>query len=271
MKCISFNVNSLRMRLHQISALIESYQPDFIGLQETKVTDIDFPLEAIQALGYHVEFFGQKTHYGGALMSKHPFINVQKGFKDDDEETQKRFIQGQFDIPGIGLVTVMNGYFPQGESDQHPTKFPNKRKFYNDLQSHLETSFTPADNLIVMGDINISPEDIDIGIGEANRKRWLKTGKCSFLPEEREWLARLLNWGLVDTFRKLYPEATDHYSWFDYRSRGFEAEPRRGLRIDVILATPALAEKCLAAGIDLDIRGMEKPSDHCPIYSEFSI
>ena len=271
MKCISFNVNSLRMRLHQISALIESYQPDFIGLQETKVTDIDFPAEAIRALGYHVEFIGQKTHYGVALMSKHPFLRVQKGFKEDDDEAQKRFIQGQFDVPGIGLVTVMNGYFPQGESDQHPTKFPNKRKFYSDLQSHLESNFTPKDNLIVMGDINISPEDIDIGIGEANRKRWLKTGKCSFLPEEREWLTRLLDWGLIDTFRKLYPEATDHYSWFDYRSRGFEAEPRRGLRIDVILATPVLAEKCLAAGIDLKVRGMEKPSDHCPIYSEFGV
>ncbi len=122
-----------------------------------------------------------------------------------------------------------------------------------------------------MGDINISPEDCDIGIGEPNRLRWLKTGRCSFLPEEREWLATLKNWGLVDSFRHLNPSVNDRFSWFDYRSRGFEDEPKRGLRIDVILATAALQARFKDAGIDYELRGMEKPSDHAPIWLELNV
>jgi exodeoxyribonuclease-3 len=122
-----------------------------------------------------------------------------------------------------------------------------------------------------MGDLNISPEDIDIGIGEQNKKRWLRTGKCSFLPEEREWLGNLTSWGLSDTFRSLHPHTNDRYSWFDYRSRGFDDKPKRGLRIDQIWATQSLNNKLLDAGIDYEIRGMEKPSDHAPIWSSFDI
>lgn len=268
MKCISFNVNSIRTRLHQLEAVVDKYDPDFIGLQETKVTDEDFPLAEVSSLGYHVEFLGQKTHYGVALLSRHPFAAVQKGFTTDDDAAQKRFISGTFEMEGKS-ITVMNGYFPQGESNTHPVKYPNKRKFYADLQAHLNAQHSSSDNVIVMGDMNISPKDIDIGIGEDNRKRWLRSGKCSFLPEEREWLETLEGWGLEDTFRRLHPEQDGHYSWFDYRSRGFEREPRRGLRIDLILATPGLAQACIAAGIDTEIRAMEKPSDHCPIWTEF--
>ena len=133
--------------------------------------------------------------------------------------------------------------------------------------THLETNHTPDEDVIVMGDINISPTDLDIGIGEVNAKRWLKTGKCSFQPEEREWLAKLLNWGFKDTFREQNPETSDKYSWFDYRSKGFV--DNRGLRIDVVLATHALAERCIDTGIDYELRGIEKPSDHAPIWSTF--
>lgn len=164
----------------------------------------------------------------------------------------------------------MNGYFPQGESRDHPVKFPAKQRFYADLQALLESRFAPSQPLVVMGDINISPEDCDIGIGEENRKRWLKTGKCSFLPEEREWLATLKGWGLVDSFRHLHPEVNDRFSWFDYRSRGFEDTPKRGLRIDVILASQPLQARLRDAGIDYDLRGMEKPSDHAPIWLDLA-
>lgn len=101
-----------------------------------------------------------------------------------------------------------------------------------------------------------------------NAKRWLRTGKCSFLPEEREWLERIKGWGLQDSFRTLNPEVVDRFSWFDYRSRGFEDEPRRGLRIDYILTTHALHERVTDCGVDYDIRAMEKPSDHCPVWIE---
>jgi exodeoxyribonuclease-3 len=164
-------------------------------------------------------------------------------------------------------VTVLNGYFPQGENIEHETKFPYKRQFYKDLMTYLNDHHSNDEKLVVMGDINISPIDADIGIGEANRKRWLKTGKCSFQPEEREWLKTLLDWGFEDTFRNIHPEVDDKFSWFDYRSRGFDTN--RGLRIDVILATPSLAAQCIESDIDYELRGIEKPSDHAPIWSVF--
>ena len=263
MKVISFNINGLRARLHQLQAVIDKHQPDIIGLQEIKVHDEAFPLEDVQKMGYHVYFHGQKAHYGVAMLCKQEPKSVMKGFATDTDESQRRMISVTVTQQNGRDLTVMNGYFPQGDNIAHEIKFPYKRQFYKDLMTHLEVNHTPEEDVIVMGDINISPTDLDIGIGEPNRKRWLKTGKCSFQPEEREWLSTLLNWGFKDTFRELYPEKVEQYSWFDYRSKGFD--DNRGLRIDVILATPALAERCVESGIDYELRGIEKPSDHAPI------
>ncbi|MCF6436166.1 exodeoxyribonuclease III [Pseudoalteromonas sp. MMG022] len=269
MKIISFNINGLRARIHQLQAMIDKHQPDIIGLQEIKVHDEAFPLDEVQALGYHVYFHGQKAHYGVALLSKMPAKHIQKGFTTDTEESQKRMIIGTFESDSGKEVTVMNGYFPQGDNISHETKFPYKRQFYADLMTHLNTHYDKEQAVVVMGDINISPTDLDIGIGEANRKRWLKTGKCSFQPEERQWLETLLSWGLKDTFRELKPEDTQQYSWFDYRSRGFD--DNRGLRIDVILATESLMAHCVESDIDYELRGIDKPSDHAPIWATFEI
>lgn len=269
MKLISFNTNSIRMRMHQLQALTDRHQPDFIGIQETKVTDQDFPIADIEAMGYEVIFHGQKTHYGVALLSKHKFLKEYKGFKNDTDESQRRFIGGEFEVDGKP-ITVVNGYFPQGESRDHPVKFPNKERFYQDLMIFLDDNCSADDNVVVMGDMNISAEDIDIGIGEPNRKRWLKDGKCSFLPEEREWLDTLKNWGLTDSYRQLKPEADDLFSWFDYRSKGFDREPKRGLRIDLIMHTAGMNERCVDVGIDYEARAMIKPSDHAPIWTEYN-
>ncbi|MGQ4275708.1 exodeoxyribonuclease III [Pseudidiomarina sp. E22-M8] len=269
MKVISFNINGIRARLHQLQALIEKHQPDVIGLQETKVHDDQFPLADVEALGYHVIYHGQKGHYGVALLSKQPLENPQFGFPTDDDDAQRRMIMGDFVNSDGTRVRILNGYFPQGESRDHPLKFPAKEKFYADLMHYLQTELDPEQPTVVMGDVNISHQDCDIGIGEDNAKRWLRTGKCSFLPEEREWLNKLLNWGLVDTYRLQNPAITDQFSWFDYRSRGFD--DNRGLRIDLILATEKLAAQLTDTGIDYALRGIEKPSDHAPIWSEFKL
>ena len=268
MKFVSFNINGLRARPHQLAAIIEQHQPDVIGLQETKVHDDMFPLEEVSQYGYHVFYHGQKGHYGVAMLTKQEPVAVRRGFPGDDEESQRRIIMTDIDTPQ-GILTVINGYFPQGESRDHPTKFPAKEKFYRDLQDYLNTSLSVNNPVVVMGDVNISPTDLDIGIGEDSRKRWLRTGKCSFLPEEREWMERLKGWGLIDTFRAANPDTTDKYSWFDYRSRGFDEN--RGLRIDLIMASTSLASRCIETGIDYDIRGMEKPSDHAPIWATFDL
>lgn len=271
MKLVSFNVNGIRARPHQLQRLVDLHDPDIIGLQETKVHDDAFPLEMVEALGYQVSYHGQKGHYGVAILSKQQPVAVAKGYADDDEEAQRRFISARFGLADGSELTVMNGYFPQGESRDHPSKFPNKRQFYANLLAHLQQHHHPNEKLVVMGDMNIAPMDLDIGIGADNAKRWLRTGKCSFLPEEREWLARLLEWGLIDSFRALQPHIDDRFSWFDYRSKGFDDDPRRGLRIDLMLASRPLMQSCQAVGIDYDIRSMEKPSDHCPVWAEFAL
>lgn len=268
MKIVSFNINGLRARLHQLQALIDTQQPDIIGLQEIKVHDEAFPLDDVAAMGYQVHFHGQKAHYGVALLSKAAPLSVLRGFPSDDAEAQRRMIIGQFAQPNGRILTVLNGYFPQGENRDHPTKFPAKTQFYADLQQYLAAHHSPDEDVIIMGDMNISPTDLDIGIGEANRKRWLREGKCSFLPEERAWLQQLQAWGLTDTFRLQHPDVSDRYSWFDYRSKGFE--DNRGLRIDLILATASLLPRLENTGIDYPLRGIDKPSDHAPIWATFS-
>ncbi len=269
MKIVSFNINSLRARFHQLEALINKHQPDVIALQETKVNDPDFPLKQVEALGYHADFHGQKTHYGVATLSLKQPEAVQKGFPTDEASAQRRLITTRHQCADGKPLTLINGYFPQGENIKHETKFPAKRRFYADLQKLLEDNFSPEDRVLVVGDFNISSTDLDIGIGEQNRKRWLRTGKTSFQPEERQWMQKLLGWGLIDTYRNQHPEDTSLFSWFDYRSKGFDDDPKRGLRIDLLLASKGLISYCQHSGIDYDIRGMEKPSDHAPVWSEF--
>lgn len=271
MKIVSFNVNSVRLRLHQLAALTDTLAPDVIGLQETKVVDADFPVDALKEMGYHCAFAGQKTHYGVAMLSRTPMHNVSIGFSSDDDTAQKRLISATVTSPKGNDVNIINGYFPQGEKRDHPVKFPAKEKFYKDLQSKLENEYSPDDKLVVIGDFNIAPVDEDLGIGPDNVKRWLRSGATSFLPEEREWFQRLTDWGLNDSYRSKYANKDDKFSWFDYRSKGFDREPKRGLRIDHLLSTQSMTDRLIDSGIEYDIRAMEKPSDHCPVWSSFDV
>lgn len=124
MKIVSFNINGLRARPHQLAALIEKHQPDVIGLQETKVSDDQFPLAEVQALGYHVHFHGQKGHYGVALLSRQAPLSLHKGFASDEEDAQRRFIWGTFADDDGTPITIMNGYFPRAKA---ATTRPNSR------------------------------------------------------------------------------------------------------------------------------------------------
>ena len=220
-------------------------------------------------IGYHAEFWGQKGHYGVAILSKSKPKETIKGFINDTEDDQKRFIQSTFKF-GDEDITIMNGYFPQGENINHETKFPKKIKFYNDLKDHIIDLKKTTSNLIVMGDFNVSPEDIDIGIGENNAKRWLREGKTSFQPQEREMWNSIKDLGFIDSWRELFPNESSIYSWFDYRSRMFDQNPKRGLRIDHILLSDNLKKSINNVGIDYDARSMEKPSDHCPVWLELN-
>jgi exodeoxyribonuclease-3 len=271
LKIVSFNINGIRARPHQLEAIKARHDPDILGLQECKVVDEEFPREAVEALGLVPEVFGQKGHYGVALLSRAAPLAVTRGLPADPPDAQRRLITGRYALPGSSEVTVINGYFPQGEGRGHPVKFPAKERFYADLTAWLRSSFAPDQNLVLVGDMNVAPLDLDIGIGEDNAKRWLREGKCSFLPEERAWMQTLMDWGLYDAYRQVHLQANDRFSWFDYRSKGFDREPRRGLRIDLMLITAPLRERLADAGIDYETRAMERPSDHCPVWASFDL
>ena len=266
MKIVSFNINGIRARIHQLEALKQYLDPDIIGLQEVKVADEQFPYEDLEFLNYRFDTHGQKGHYGVALASKPEPLKILRGYATDTDEAQRRMIRGVYALADGTEVTIFNGYFPQGESRDHPLKFPAKEAFYQDLLTTLQSEHSPNDHIVVMGDFNVAPLDKDIGITDDAKQRWLRTGKTSFLPEEREWFQRLTDWGLIDSWRAVNPDTDDQYSWFDYRSRGFEDDPKRGLRIDHILVSKPLIERMIGCGIDYQLRAMERPSDHCPVW-----
>ena len=159
----------------------------------------------------------------------------------------------------------MNGYFPQCVKINQETKFPKKNKYYDDLNSHIKTIKRKQKNLSIMGDFNVAPEDIDIGIGPENMKRWLRDGKTSFQPQEREMWNSIKDIGFIDSWRLKYPDESSIYSWFDYRSKMFDDNPKRGLRIDHIRVSDNLTGSIKDVGIDYDSRALEKPSDPCPV------
>ena len=182
MKIISFNINSIRARPHQIEAIVKKHKPDAIGLQETKVHDDDFPYEIPESLGYKAHIHGQKGHYGVAILTKEEPLKILKGFETDDDESQKRFISVTLK-KDKKKIHILNGYFPQGEGERTSIKFPYKVKFYKDLLTHLQKNYDPKDHLIVMGDLNISPQDIDIGIGKKTKKDGLELENVAFFQK----------------------------------------------------------------------------------------
>ena len=268
MKLTTFNVNSIRKRTDHIKTFQAAHNADIIGLQEIKCEDCDFPAAELEAMNLHSEFYGQKTHYGVALASAFAPLETIKGIAAEGD--QKRFIHCRYDTPK-GVLNVINCYFPNGESRSVEKKFTMKASFYKGVQDYIKASFNESDLVALMGDFNVAYLDSDIGITPESVKRWLKEGKCSFLPEEREWFGGFFDLGLEDAYRKIHPEKNDLFSWFDYRSKGFEQTPKRGLRIDTILVSAPLAALCVNAGIDYETRGMESPSDHCPVWAEFDI
>ena len=265
-RIICFNINGLRARPHQLKALKEKYDPDIIALQEIKVSDEDFPDQIPTELGFNYYNYGQKGFHGVAIFSKQPPISVIKGLEGGEDESQKRYIQCDYDT-NVGIVSVCNSYFPQGENRKHPDKFPYKDRYYKRITKHIESLST---NVVLTGDFNIAPNKNDIGMNEDGIKRWLSQGHTAFLPEEIEWYKKLTDLGLVDIWRERNPNSTK-CSWFDYRSRGFDQDPKRGLRIDHFLLSKDVQEKYINSEIDHELRAMEKPSDHCPVVLDLDI
>jgi exodeoxyribonuclease-3 len=265
-RIICFNINGLRARPHQLQALKEKYDPDIIALQEIKVSDEDFPEQIPTELGFNYYNYGQKGFHGVAIFSKQLPRTVIKGLEGGEDESQKRYVQCDYET-NIGVVSVCNSYFPQGENRKHPDKFPYKDRYYKRITNHIESLNT---NVVLTGDFNIAPNRNDIGMNEDGIKRWLSQGHTAFLPEEIEWYKKLTDLGLADIWREKNPDSTK-CSWFDYRSRGFDQNPKRGLRIDHFLLSNNLKNRYIGSEIDHEIRAMDKPSDHCPVVLDLDI
>ncbi|QJC31970.1 exodeoxyribonuclease III [Enterobacteriaceae endosymbiont of Donacia versicolorea] len=268
MKIISFNINGLRAHIHQLKLIIKIYNPDIIGLQEIKVNNDHFPKKKLSKLGYNIFTYGQQKYNGVCLLSKIKPINIKKGFLKNNDDDQKRLIMIDLNS-SIGNIKIINCYFPQGDSKKNIIKFKYKMKFFNNLYLYIKKNLNPNNHIIVIGDINVSITDLDIGIGEKNRKKWLEQGKCSFLPEERFCIYQLLDWGLFDIWRLKHPLTKNKFSWFDYRNKGYIMN--KGLRIDNILITKSLIKYYINSNMDYSIRNLIKPSDHVPIWVNFKI
>jgi exodeoxyribonuclease-3 len=250
----SWNVNSLRVRLPQLSAWLEAATPGVVGLQETKLTDDVFPVEPLRALGYHVRASGQKTYNGVALLSREPLEDVVTGLPGFDDP-QRRLIAAT-----SGGVRYVNVYVPNGQA-VGSDKYDYKLRWLAALRRLLAAELARHEHLVVMGDFNIAPEDRDVHDPDLWRGQVL----CS--EPERDALRELLALGLADTFR-LFDQPERVFSWWDYRQGGFRRN--HGLRIDLLLASPAQAARCTAAAIDLEPRRAERPSDHAPAIAAFT-
>jgi exodeoxyribonuclease-3 len=253
MKIASWNVNSLKVRLPQVLDWLAASQADILCLQETKTTDENFPASEIEAAGYHVVFSGQKTYNGVAIISRQAATDVVTDVPGLDDP-QRRILGAT-----INGVRVLDLYVVNGQ-EVGSEKYAHKLHWLDKVTDYISEQLQQHEHLVVLGDFNIAPDDRDVYDPEAWHERIL----CS--TPEREALRKILALGLTDTFR-LFDQEEASYSWWDYRAAGFRRN--RGLRIDLVLASKALADNCRASGIDKEPRRLERPSDHTPVMAEF--
>ena len=253
MKVASWNVNSLRVRLEHVIEWLDAEQPDVLGLQEIKMPTDAFPEEAFRKIGYQWAVDGQKTYNGVALLSKSAGKDIHKAIPDFADE-QKRAIAGTY-----SGTRVINLYVPNGQS-VGSDKYAYKLNWLTALEVWLQSELKQHERLVVMGDFNIAPDDRDVH----DPAEW--EGKVLCSDAERAALQGLLDLGLQDSFR-LFDQAENSFSWWDYRAAGFRRN--RGLRIDLLLVSAAVAGSCTQSRIDIEPRTLERPSDHAPVWIEF--
>ena len=254
MKIATWNVNSLRVRLPHVLQWLAAAQPDIVAIQETKTVDEQFPLAALQAAGYNAVFAGQKTYNGVAILSKSPCTDVVTDIPTLDDP-QRRILAAT-----VAGVRVVNLYVVNG-AEVGSDKYAYKLDWLAKVTAWLQQQAVEYPQLVVLGDFNIAPEDRDVHDPLA----WQGQILCS--EAERTALQAMQSLGLHDTFR-LFAQAEKCFSWWDYRAGGFRRN--LGLRIDLILASQALADQCQSCVIDREPRTWEKPSDHAPVVAEFA-
>lgn len=254
MKIATWNVNSLKARLPHVLEWLSASDPDVLALQEIKQLPEAFPLDTFSELGYNATVSGQKAYNGVATLSRGQSSDAMTDIADF-EDPQRRVLA--MTVQGIRIVNL---YVPNGQS-LASEKYEYKLRWLAALRGFLAAEMTAHENLVVLGDFNIAPEDRDV----YDPVDWGDGVLCS--GPERDALKELLKLGLVDVFRQ-FPQPDKTFSWWDYRAGRFRRNA--GLRIDLILASPAMAKRCTASYVDREPRTWERPSDHTPVVAEFA-
>lgn len=256
MKLATFNTNSIRSRLPIVLDWLQANQPDFLCIQETKVVDELFPVEAIREVGYVSTFRGEKSYNGVAILSKHAPDRVQFGFDDGGPADGARLMVCHF-----GELALLNTYVPQGRELDH-VMFLYKQEWYRRLHRFFAKHFRADAPVVWVGDLNVAPTPMDVHNPQD------QADHVCFHADIRRVFADTLAWGFEDVVRKHHPEP-GLFSYFDYRTPNAVAR-KMGWRIDHILATSPMAARCSAAWVDLEPRLREKPSDHTVVVAEFA-
>jgi exodeoxyribonuclease III len=260
----TWNVNSIKVLAEHAAEWLRDRRPDVLALQELKTVSEEFPAGAFSAAGYHPEVHGQKTYNGVALLSRTPLEGVGRGIPELQDDPQARIISGRLPAGALGQkdpVDVINLYVPNGESPVSE-KFTYKLRWLEALARHLQSSYRPDQPLLLVGDFNIAPGDLDV------HDPAVFAGQVLFTDDEHAALQRLLDWGLTDLFRQLRGSER-LFSWWDYRMNAFRRN--LGARIDLVLATEPLARAAVSCEIDPGPRKRERPSDHTPVMAVFDL
>ncbi|ADE13642.1 exodeoxyribonuclease III Xth [Nitrosococcus halophilus Nc 4] len=254
LKIATWNVNSLRVRLPQVMDWLEAHQPDILALQETKLSDGEFPQEAFGDMGYRAAYSGQKTYNGVAILCRQEPQDIMTDLPNL-EDPQRRIL-------GISLgdIRLLNLYVPNG-SEVGSEKYAYKLDWLARVKDYLQEALAEYPKLIVLGDFNVAPGDGDVH----NPEIWHETILCS--TPEREALGEILDLGFQDSFR-LFEQEGQSFSWWDYRGGAFRRN--WGLRIDLILISKELVPKCTECVIDKEPRRLKRPSDHAPVIATFA-
>lgn len=255
MKIATYNVNGVNGRLSVLLRWLEMAKPDVVCLQELKAPNEKFPKQAIEAAGYNAIWHGQSRWNGVAILTL-PHLEVKevgRALPGDPEDVQSRYIEAL--VNGILIACL---YLPNGNPVPGP-KFDYKLKWFDRLTSRAATLLTFKIPVLLIGDFNVMPTENDVYKPE----RWIKD--ALFRPEVRAAFHNLVAQGWTDAIRKLYPEERI-YTFWDYFRNAYERDA--GLRIDHFLLSPQLQDKLLAGGVDREVRGWEKTSDHAPVWIE---
>lgn len=254
MKIATYNVNGVNGRLPVLLRWLEEARPDIACLQELKAPQEKFPEQAIKDVGYHAIWHGQKSWNGVAILSRHePPEEITRVLPGDPEDSHSRYIEARVNGITIGCL-----YLPNGNPSPGP-KFDYKLRWFERLTAHAKKLFDSGEPVILTGDYNVMPTEIDVYKPE----RWVND--ALFRPETRDAFKTLVSQGWTDAIRKLYPEEVI-YTFWDYFRDAYGRNA--GLRIDHFLLSPKIEKKLKAAGVDRNVRGWEKTSDHAPVWIE---